>query len=233
MANTLSSYDRATLVEGQTSGGVRVPFLVDANGVLQTSGAASAGSGTFATIPAASGVSGQTYFATDLGTGILLVSTGTKWKPVTGIAVIAQANPGTSVTNTAAETNLATITIPAGLLSTTGVLRGTMLFSNNSSAGIKTSIVRLSATSGITGNSFYIETAASLTGARGQFEIRNNGSLSSQIGGITAQFGFGANALSTATINTAIASFLNIDGSLATTTDTLTLVGYTIEWLES
>lgn len=76
------------------------------------------GRGPWANRPAANAVSaGTKYFVTDLTTsGFEIYSNGTKWKPVGGMALIAQFNSTAANVNLAAsETNFQNMLIPAGM----------------------------------------------------------------------------------------------------------------------
>lgn len=190
-------------------------------------------SGTFATKPAPS--AGALYFATDLGThGVLLASDGTVWKPASGSAVIAQSGVAATVTGVTIETALANIAVPAGLLSANGSLRVTCLFALSTTTS-DTTHIRFSASTGITGTSFLAAANSNtVTASRTQIQISNLNSTSSQIGqaaGLGA-FSLGAQTLVTSAIATSSASFINITALPSNTTDTATLDGYTVEWLE-
>ncbi len=192
-------------------------------------------SGTFAAKPSASNA--QIYYATDLGTsGVLLISNGSLWKPATGEAVLAQNYVSNSLTGTTAEVSLANVTIPAALLSANGSLRLTSIWTVTNNADNKTINIRFGNVSGAGQGSLFLgTTVTAIASGRFQQQISNRNSVSSQVGAGSPNSGFsnsGAANVTTSYNTSTQAMYFNIDGVLASGTDTITLEGYTLEWLE-
>jgi len=144
----------------------------------------------------------------------------------TGMSIIlAQSAIAASVTGTTAETALATITIPANVMGPNGALRIDMQWTVTLNADTKTAQVRLG------GTSFVIHGLASVNSLQGQCVIRNRGVTNSQVG--TGSMSVATTGLPppTGTIDTTQAQTLTITATLGTTTDTMTLEGYTVELL--
>lgn len=128
-----------------------------------------------------------------------------------------------SVTGTVAETALATITIPGGLMGPNGSIRVTPIFSitnnaNNKSLGIKLGGQSIFAI-GLTTNSAYQAIATA----------RNRGSQSAQLS--TSGGGYAAVFTANTNVDTSVDQVLTINGTLANAADTITLEGYTVEVL--
>lgn len=144
-----------------------------------------------------------------------------------------------ALTGTASETILATIPIPAGAMGLNGAIRITVYFSMTNNANNKTPRVRFGASgAGTSGSNIHGPTLASVAGYRGQAEIHNRNSLTSQV---TAPAGLGAGGWHTSTgsnpatavIDTGSASEIAITGQLANTGDTMTLEYYLVEVFRS
>lgn len=192
--------------------------------------------GTFANRPT-SPVTGQQYLATDLSNTVIFYD-GAKWKPISGNAVIAQmwGLSGTAiVTGTTAETNLATISLPAGFMSANGGLRTTLLSSTNAgTTNLKTVNARLSTSSGVSGSGFISlgNSSSSSTGSAIMipFYNQNNTSVQRAIG--TGIPSYGTSGVISMAVATASPIFINITGTLAVGTDSISLYGYSVEWME-
>jgi len=195
-------------------------------------------SGVFASRPTSPGT-GYLYFATDLGSGVQLIYNGSKWKPVTGIAVLYCDGTYSSGVGSGAEKNFANYKIPGGLVSTTGGIRLTSTMNCTGTTGAKTIIVRHTTASGSTSggtaviNSAFGGSAATLSASM-QKAILNNASVSVQTMSNSGVATYGS-ASSTAdiagAINMASDSYLNfnINGNAS---DTLGFQGTIIEWFE-
>lgn len=207
------------------------PAFSDISGTL----GAQIPSGTYASKPAAA--SAQLYYATDLGAnGILLISNGTLWKPVSGSAVLYQSGGQSPSTSATSETTLFTVAIPAGLLSANGSLRVTWFGESVGTAGTKTMNIRFSSASGGVAGQALV--ALSMTSAQlsfyGQKSLYNANSISSQTvvnSTIIAQGGITA-AVITTSLNTAAATFLNFNGTVANAADSILYGPVTVEWME-
>lgn len=195
-------------------------------------------SGTFSSKPA-SPSAGQQYFATDLGTGILIVYTGSKWKPSTGEAVLLSDSAVHTGAGTGAEANYFTATIPAGLLSTNGALRITAIGSFTGTNGTKTVRIRHNTTSGaVTGGTAIIDNVLGGTGTAlsvaAQKTLFNVNDAAVQMTTPNSQAGYGtasAAAVLAGAINTANTSYLNFN-IVGNALDTVGYQGIIIEWIE-
>ncbi len=184
----------------------------------------------FANLPAASAAAGQFYLVTDIGTsGTLFSSNGTIWRPANGTAVLAASGVAVSTGSDTTEDVLATITIPAGLMTANGKLEIETLWAINNNANNKTFFVRFGGTAGTP----YLNVAATAAVAfQNHVNIQNAGSVSSQVGfpvGTANSYAAGGNPMTTSAVNTAAATTLIISGQKATATDTLTLSAYSVK----
>lgn len=132
-----------------------------------------------------------------------------------------------ALTGTAAETTLATITIPAGSIGANGKVLVTTLWSCIGT-NTKNARVRLGGASGTVYSNPAITTQ---TGGRMVTEISNKNSASSQIGnGASASgTGFGSFALVTSSVDTSAATTIVITGQLTNTGETIALEGYSVQ----
>lgn len=146
-------------------------------------------------------------------------------------SIIAASAVPVSHTGSTAETVFATIPIPAGTMTATAALRITTLWSYTNSANAKTGRVRLGGVSGTQFLSVAHTTTASFSDSR---LIRNRGVVNSQVGtatGSTASAGSTSAAVTTGTVNMAVAQDLVLSGQLALGTETITLEAYLVELL--
>jgi hypothetical protein len=150
----------------------------------------------------------------------------------TGIPFVAATAGPASVTGTTGETNLAALRIPANSMGANGVVQITSLWTYPNSSNNKTMLCRYTATAGTTGGG-----STNLVGANNVVTttvnsqitqiLRNNNATNSQIcyGGIpTTPFGATVGPATTQAIDTTADSYININGTLALSTETLTLV---------
>ena len=196
-------------------------------------------SGVFASKPG-SPTTGQLYFATDLGTGVLIEYTGSKWKPVGGKAVIYHTGvQGTVLTGGTGATNVGSYTVPAGLLSANGglvirTLWGALLTNGTKSTQIKLSASAAGDTSGT--NIYSVAHASSTLSVQDIRVVSNRNSASSQVSSSASVPG-GAGATTganvTTSINTANVWYINFVGTLGSALDSMYLDMITIEWVES
>jgi len=194
--------------------------------------------GTFASKPT-NPPAGTKFFANDLGGGIEIIYTGTKWKPVNGRAVIHCDGVARTGAGTGAEANYASVLIPAGLVSATGALYLEGQMTATGTAGGKTVSVRHNTTQGATsGGSQVINNnfGGSSTTLSLNFTklILANNATNAQSFLNTGFGGYGA-ASSTGIISGSIdmnaASYLNfnVNGNAA---DTVGYQGIIVEWIE-
>ncbi len=144
--------------------------------------------------------------------------------------VLGQSAAAVSVTGTATETVLATVTVPAGFLGLNGSIDIITLWSNNNSGNNKTFRGRWN---GAGGNAF-LGVVQTTNVAYSDFRrIANRNSASSQIffnrvSVSTGGWGAGSSASPTDTVNTSSAVDIVLTAQLANTGDTATLEGYII-----
>jgi hypothetical protein len=132
---------------------------------------------TWATKPDASSVrANHVIFITDVGNGSYFISDGTYWKKVHPVKLYTTGSTTTAVTNTTAETQVASLTLPGGVMGLNGILRLCPMFSQTNSANTKTLRIKLGAATVIT-QAFGGAGSAS---AYGILTIRNLNSQSSQ-----------------------------------------------------
>ena len=195
-------------------------------------------SGTFAGKPSAP-YAGQEYFATNIGGGIMLVYTGTKWKPINGVATLYNDVTYTSVTATSAEQNIKNYSIPAGLLSTTGGIEIIGLAAHTGTAGAKNYVWRhTTATGSTSGGSLILNSSVGSAGSTlsqiGYHSLFNAGTLASQKYMPNGTSGWGSSstvAFGTGAIDTAAESWVNLNLQ-GTASDTMGYSVVTIRWIE-
>jgi hypothetical protein len=151
---------------------------------------------------------------------------------VSGYLAVYQAFPNTPLTGTTSETNIAAIRIPAGSMGPFGVVRVSALFSCTNNANNKTVTFRFTQASGaVAGGFIAAPVVTTVTAISLQTTIRAAGVTNSQqvYPSINAPFGSVSTANDVIAVDTTADSFVNINGTLAVGTDTLTLLGYTVE----
>ncbi len=194
--------------------------------------------GAFASKPSTPS-QGQLYFATDLGgNGVMMVYSGSIWKPTTGAAVIYQSGvQSTMHTGDTNETNVKIVTIPAGLLSANGGLRITTVWAATGTNNTKTTKIYFSATSGgANGTAIYsIAHGSTALGILSENVLLNRNSASSQIANCksgSVGFNVATAANTTTAINSASASYLNFTVQLANGADSAGIDAAIVEWIE-
>lgn len=132
-----------------------------------------------------------------------------------------------SLTGTASETTLATITIPAGSIGANGKVIVTTLWSCIGT-NTKNARVRMGGASGTVYSNPAITTQ---TAGRMATEISNKNSQTSQIGnGVSASgLGFGTFTTVTSSVDTSAATSIVVTGQLTNTGETITLEGYSVQ----
>lgn len=149
--------------------------------------------------------------------------------------IIASSGTASSTTNSASETNLAIVTIPAGIMGANGCLNIKVYFKAVGTAGTKKYTIRHSTTSGDTSGGTAIgppATGATALSVLFDRMLYNSNSASAQIvydgsGNYGTAVGF-ANTFTTGAINTANVSYLNFNALTANAGDTMQVVGYTV-----
>jgi len=146
----------------------------------------------------------------------------TAFQPTVPTTLVAVVGGNAAYTGSTTETNLVNVAIPAGTIGNNGLVRVTVNFTTNNTAGAKTGKVYLGASQVAQSSSY-----TTSTGGTTMIGVRNAGALnfnSSQIVGGTAT---GA-AVYTA-VDTNVASFIGISGTVAVATDFTIVEGYTVE----
>jgi len=148
-----------------------------------------------------------------------------------GFTILAQAYPNTSITGVTTEQNVAAVPVPAGSMGPNGTLRVTLLLSMTNNANNKTAFVRFNATAGATtGGGLATTVFTSVASAQTLTIARNTGITNSQIALNTLQTPFGSGtSQATGAIDTTQPAWINIGIFPAVSTDTITLLGYTVE----
>lgn len=171
------------------------------------------GSYSWATKPTASAARFKSVLIRDIGTsGSMWYSDGDVWRPVGGQVVLFSSSTASSVTGVAAETTLATITIPGGIIGAHGHISIHTLWSMTNSANTKTPRIKAAGT-----------TIQSITGVNVQsyfaeIMLANNASETAQ-----KAFPAGAtsyNSSSSALLTTAIDTTANFDITMTATVGT-------------
>ena len=227
-ANNLTDLANATtaltnLLPSQTGNAGK--FLTTSGSAVSWSAAIP--SSTFAGLPSAASA-GATAMRLVTDYNAVFISDGTIWKPLGGKLVIAASGAAINSSITT-ETAMATVTIPAGLMTANGSLVVTSLWSIPNNANAKILRLRL----GGTGGTAYMN--LSLAGGNltfsAQHVIRNRGAMNSQVGGSTTAVSYGTqtSAVVTGAIDMTASQTLLLTGQTATGGDTITLEGYTVE----
>lgn len=147
-----------------------------------------------------------------------------------GPIVLAQSGIASSITGTVAETTLASVTVPGGLMGPNGSLRVNLSFSMViGAAQNKTMRVKLG------GTTFLLYTLNNSTEFLANVIIRNRNSQGVQLIQNSSNAGIGASstAMANAAIDTTVDQLLTITGQLQNAGDSVAIEGYTVEVLPS
>lgn len=171
-------------------------------------------------------VAGDIAIASDLAYSEL-VWNGSRWRPVSGVALIGQSGQAASVTGTAAETTLATLTIPGGVMGADGALRISTLWTVTNSVNNKTIRAKFGGTAffgvALTTSLDYNDiTMIRNTAANAQKAHALNGSV---------RIGMSGAAITTGNVDTSGDQALILTGELVNTGETIRLDGYSVELL--
>jgi len=144
-----------------------------------------------------------------------------------GGVVVSTTGP-VNLTGTTAETNMASLKIPANSMGKNGAVEIKALWSYTNSANVKTLQPRFTSTAGATSGGVLWPNAAQTTTASFQMLLilHNNNATNSQTAFANAggsPFASTASAIATSSIDTTADSFINLNGVLALSTETLTL----------
>lgn len=185
---------------------------------------------TWATKPDASSVrANHVIFVTDIGNGSYFISDGTYWKKVHPVKLYTTGSTTTAVTNTTAETQVASFTLPGGVMGMNGVLRLCPMFSQTNSANTKTLRIKLGAATVIT-QAFGGAGSAS---AYGILTIRNLNSQSSQKSTQGGSLGIGttSSAIGTSAADTSADITVSMTVQMGALAETVTLEHLFVEVL--
>lgn len=191
---------------------------------------------TFANRPSASLMNGGIIKISDVGhAGSYWISNGTRWQPLGGSCLIAISQVASSVTGTASETVLASATIPAGLMSENGQLEVFMLWSHTNAATARNLRSRFG-TDPLAGTIYYNPSISTTNTTQSFMIIKNNNATNSQYGfpnSTGAGYATSTGTLITSSWNTATTNHvLAFNGALTDTSQTITLEGYSITYVE-
>jgi hypothetical protein len=141
--------------------------------------------------------------------------------------VLAQSAVAASHTGNTNLTNLATVTVPGGLMGKNGRLRITSLWSMTNNANSKSVFVSFAATA------FYSVGVVSTQTLQLQTNVANRGSQSSQVGAPSDMIGplASTSAVVTAANDTSANQSVKLEIALANSSDSITLESYSIEVL--
>lgn len=182
---------------------------------------------TWATLPAAASNSGLKVRVSDVGvSGSEWRSNGTTWEPVGGRVLLARVHTDSAVTGTTAETVLATVTIPAGLMGVNGSL---WVYHNFTIASPAASAKYFRATLGGTVFGVYTTSSAAVVNISGAIPISNRNSQSAQYAGGGMFFSAGATSPVAGTVDTSVAQTFTLTAQPGAVGETTTLRVFSLE----
>jgi len=168
---------------------------------------------------------GQIICVTNVGeNGSLWRGNGTKWVRLSQI-LFYDLTAAVALTGTTLETTLVTITIPAGLIGSSGKVKLYPLWSVTNNANNKTVRVKLGGSTGYFLQSSGYAQLSNLV----IFRNFNSESVQKVSSGMAAGLGSTTGAFTSLTIDTSAATTLTITGQLQVGTDTMTLEGLFVE----
>lgn len=227
-----------TLVEAIDTrlGTVEGDYLVDADraGLQSQIDSLAAGGAypeiSFATMLGLTPADGTCRMITDFSAPTLFrySTTRTRWEVVGGKFTLARSNTSASVSSSTSETTLATITIPANLLLSDGIIEIGTLWSCTSSANNKTFRTRLG---GAAGTILRAPVFTTIVDFQDKVMIRANNATNAQKAHTTAAsaaYGSSGSAIATATRDMTASQDLVITGQCANGADTITLESYIV-----
>lgn len=146
--------------------------------------------------------------------------------PFNGWSIVGKSGVAQTVTNSTAQTTLATVTIPANAMGPNGILRVRTLWTYTNSANTKTLRLTLGGT--------VVMGVAATTTATAELDrmIQNRGVTNSQIVAVSnnaANFNLLTLAPLTATVDTSVSCDLAFTGQMAALAETITLERYSVE----
>lgn len=169
---------------------------------------------------------------TDIGpVDELFFYTGSRWAPLNGTLVLASTNTSVSVTGTVDQTELATFTLPGGLVSANGVIEISSFWTVTNSANSKIIKIKIGQTSDpVTGGSSFVNRTETTILYHQHFcALRAaNATNAQKAASSTLAAGFGSTTGTIFTNNYDLTTDKKIfcTGQLANTGETITLRGY-------
>ena len=168
---------------------------------------------------------GQIICVTDVGeNGSLWRGNGTKWVRLSQILFYAL-TAAVALTGTTVETTLVTLTIPAGLIGSSGKVKLYPLWSVTNNANNKTVRVKLGGSTGYFLQSSGYAQLSNLV----IFRNFNSESVQKVSSGLPAGLGSTSGAFTSLTIDTSAATTIEVTGQLTNSGDTLTLESLFVE----
>lgn len=176
---------------------------------------------------------GQKILITDVGPSEEIFQwNGTRWFPINGQLILSSKAPNVSVTGTTTITQLDSVNIPAGLMSANGQIEILTLWSYTNSANAKTIRVYLGA---VLGTSFMSRAETATVGSQMLTVIRAANSTTAQKGAnnnIIGGLGISNAGITSSTFDMSLVQPIIFTGTLALSTETITLKGYKITYRE-
>lgn len=162
---------------------------------------------------------------------------GTRWAPINGQCLLASTNISVSVTGTADQTELGSVTLPGGLVSANGILEVSSFWAMTNSANSKNIKIKIGQTSdpATGGSSFLNRTETTILYHQHLCVLRCANSTSSQKAiSSTLAAGFGSTTASnfTNTYDLSTDKKIFFTGQLANTGETVTLRGWRLMYKE-
>lgn len=221
-----------------------IPVMVANSGTIATAGVVTLGTalpaqyrGCFMYFPASAVVGDSTggiyYVDMDTSTTVGTVYAGkngvangvtTAFSPQVPTTLTAVVGSNSAYTGSTTATNLINVAIPAGAIGNNGVVRVTVNWTTNNSAGAKTGKTFLATTQ--VGQSAAYTTS---TGGTQMIGVRNRGVLNVQTAQIVG--GTATGAPTYAAVDTSAATYVGIQGTVAVATDFTIVEGFTVELL--
>lgn len=163
------------------------------------------------------------------GSNVITLPAATGSVPV----ILGSSGTASATTSSLTEVALVTVTIPAGIMGTNGQITILAVYKYVGIAGTKTTNIRHSTTSGDTSAGTLIYTNTSSSSALSQPVFKyfwNSNSASAQVMALNTQAGLGSSTstVTTGSINTANASYINLNGFVTNAGDTCQVVSYTV-----
>lgn len=220
-----------------------IPVLVGNSGTIATNGTVTLGTAlpaiyaaAFVYFPANAVVgdtTGGIYYVAFSSTTVGVVYAGkngvangvtSAFSPQVPATLVAVTGSNAAYTGSTTETNLINVAVPAGAIGNNGMVRVTVSWTSNNSAGAKTGKTYLGATQVAQSAAYTTSTGGSQT-----IGVRNRGVLGVQTAQIVG--GTSTGATTYAAIDTSAATYVGLSTTVAVATDYVIIEGYTVELL--